>query len=310
MKKARICLLVLVLIALVVTVAMRSFALKPADDVIQASVTAEPSVVPTTAIPTTESLATPPATPDVIPTPTISPTPEPTVPPTPTPTPTPTPEPTPVPTPTPTPEPTPEPVPTLNYFEPYQLYVLGSGVYIREAPSKNASYVGYWNAGDVITVEAEIGDWYKLSGQERYIHKSLTTTNRDDIISHALENYSTIMIVDISNQYAYCYVNGELLGSTDCVTGDLYESPTPPGLYTVWLFRTNFEMMGNPLWYTQHDIFFNNGIAIHDADHWRSEYGGTIYQGNGSHGCVNTPCWFSELVYNNSAIGTPVLVIP
>ena len=34
---------------------------------------------------------------------------------------------------------------------------------------------------------------------------------------------------------------------------------------------------------------FNGNVGIHDADTWRSEYGGEIYKTSGSHGCVNTP---------------------
>ena len=94
------------------------------------------------------------------------------------------------------------------------------------------------------------------------------------------------------------------------MTGDAYTSPTPIGLYSVWSKRADFNMLDDPTYYTTYATFFNNGIAIHDADHWRSEYGGTIYQGGGSHGCVNTPAWFAELVYFNSTNGTPVLVIP
>ena len=190
------------------------------------------------------------------------------------------------------------------------MYVIGSGVWIRTAPDKDAAIDSYRDAGQTISVDGEIGDWYKLSGEELYIFKSLTSPNREDIIPHILENYSTIMIVDKTYQHAYCYVGGELLGETDVVTGDAYSSPTPIGLYTVWCQRTNFNMLDNPLYYTAYATFFNNGIAIHDADNWRSVYGGTIYQGGGSHGCVNTPRWFAKLVYENSTIGTYVLVIP
>ena len=125
-----------------------------------------------------------------------------------------------------------------------------------------------------------------------------------------IDAYSTVMIVEIEAQHAYCFVDGECLGDTDCVTGDAWASPTPTGTYSVWYKRYDFNMLDDPKYYTLYATFFNNGIAIHDADAWRSEYGGTIYQGNGSHGCVNTPRWFSELVYCNTEIGTKVVVLP
>jgi lipoprotein-anchoring transpeptidase ErfK/SrfK len=49
------------------------------------------------------------------------------------------------------------------------------------------------------------------------------------------------------------------------------------------------------------------GIGIHDAT-WRSSFGGSIYQGNGSHGCVNTPYSVMQSLYEMVEAGTPVVV--
>ena len=188
------------------------------------------------------------------------------------------------------------------------LYVIASGVLIRSTPG-GGEYSGYKEAGQTVTVDAENGNWYHLVGGG-YMSKDYLSTDRWDIWNHFVDKYGTGAIVDLSEQHAYFYYNGVLLGETDCVTGDAYSSPTPIGCYTVWSKREDFNMLDDPTYYTAYATFFNNGIAIHDADHWRSQYGGTIYQGNGSHGCVNTPCWFAEIVYYNSTNGTPVLVIP
>ena len=51
---------------------------------------------------------------------------------------------------------------------------------------------------------------------------------------------------------------------------------------------------------------FNGGIGLHDAN-WRSSFGGAIYQGNGSHGCVNLPPSVAGTVYDNIQAGTPVV---
>ena len=127
-----------------------------------------------------------------------------------------------------------------------------------------------------------------------------------DTVKEYAEWYGTIMVVDIANQHVYCCVDGEIIADADCVTGDLYNSPTPTGLYSVWYMVRGLYMMG--AYYTEYAAFFNGEIALHDADAWRSEYGGTIYQGSGSHGCVNLPRWFAEIVYANTVIGTPVYV--
>ena len=131
-------------------------------------------------------------------------------------------------------------------------------------------------------------------------------TSYPDTVSEYVRQYGTIVIVDLSNQHAYCAVDGTIIADADCVTGDYYNSPTPIGLYTVWCKRSDFYMRDQ--YYTAYATFFNDEIAVHDADAWRSEYGGYIYQGSGSHGCVNTPRWFAEIVFMNTEIGTPVYV--
>ena len=52
---------------------------------------------------------------------------------------------------------------------------------------------------------------------------------------------------------------------------------------------------------------FYGGVGIHDADSWRSVYGGTIYQYGGSHGCINTPSAQAAVIYENIDVGTPVV---
>jgi lipoprotein-anchoring transpeptidase ErfK/SrfK len=43
---------------------------------------------------------------------------------------------------------------------------------------------------------------------------------------------------------------------------------------------------------------FYDGQGLHDAP-WRSEFGGTIYQTNGSHGCINLPADAAKVIYDN-----------
>ena len=52
-----------------------------------------------------------------------------------------------------------------------------------------------------------------------------------------------------------------------------------------------------------------SGVGIHDST-WRSdsEYGGTTYQGNGSHGCINTPYDIAEKIYKTISPGIPVVI--
>lgn len=51
---------------------------------------------------------------------------------------------------------------------------------------------------------------------------------------------------------------------------------------------------------------FNGNIGIHDAS-WRYSFGGEIYKGNGSHGCVNAPKYLAKTIFENIEDGTPII---
>ena len=145
-------------------------------------------------------------------------------------------------------------------------------------------------------------DWTQETESEYYEEEDCVPK----VVRGYANAYDTIVVVDLANQHVYCCVDGAIIADADCVSGDSNSSPTPTGMFRVWIKRSNFYMLD--VYYSSYAVFFNGGIAIHDADTWRSEYGGTIYQQNGSHGCINTPGWFAEIVYNNTDIGTPVYV--
>lgn len=115
--------------------------------------------------------------------------------------------------------------------------------------------------------------------------------------------------VDIPNQKMTYVKDGEVLVSTDVVTGASWGYPTPPGFYKVENKDTNCWLQGED--YNVHvDYwigFIGYVVGIHDAD-WRTKFGGTNYVKNGSHGCVNTPKEATALIFENIDIGVPVLV--
>ncbi|MCD8161374.1 MAG: L,D-transpeptidase/peptidoglycan binding protein [Clostridiales bacterium] len=124
----------------------------------------------------------------------------------------------------------------------------------------------------------------------------------------------TYVEISISQQTVWCYKDGELVVKTACVTGNPNKgNGTPSG--SVWAIDAKkspatlgtLDTMGyeSPVTYW---MPFTGNVGLHDADGWRSSYGGTIYQTNGSHGCVNLPLSAAELIYNAVEIGTAVIV--
>jgi hypothetical protein len=127
----------------------------------------------------------------------------------------------------------------------------------------------------------------------------------------------TYVEIDIGRQHVWCVVNGKTKVSTDCVSGNPSTGhATPYGVYKLAYKDYNVTLTGREndgstyhshVWYW---MPFNGGIGMHDADGWRSAYGGSIYAYGGSHGCVNLPGSAASAIWHNEHIvsGTPVIV--
>ncbi|MGI6069277.1 MAG: L,D-transpeptidase family protein [Blautia sp.] len=120
----------------------------------------------------------------------------------------------------------------------------------------------------------------------------------------------TYVEISLSEQRMWFYCDGALLVDTPIVTGNHSKGwDTPRGIYAIDAKKSPAILKGegyaSPVTYW---MPFNGNVGIHDADNWRTEYGGDIYMTSGSHGCVNTPSANAEIIYNNIEIGDPVIV--
>lgn len=115
--------------------------------------------------------------------------------------------------------------------------------------------------------------------------------------------------VDLSEQQTRLYLNNELAYSTANVTGK-DSSPTDIGYFDIDGKAMGVTLTDNQTYwsYVNYWMPYNGGEGLHDADGWRSTYGGDIYHNSGSHGCVNMPLSAAEYIYNNVDVGTRVLV--
>ena len=115
---------------------------------------------------------------------------------------------------------------------------------------------------------------------------------------------------DLTHQHLYLYEDGAVIFETDFVSGSMSSTPdcvTPEGIYGMTYKTTNAVLRGadyaTPVSYWM--PFFGN-YGMHDAT-WRSEFGGQIYIGNGSHGCINLPLGAAALIYEHVSTGFPVI---
>ena len=117
--------------------------------------------------------------------------------------------------------------------------------------------------------------------------------------------------IDLGSQHVWLYIDGQEVVSTDCVSG-LASDPsrkTPEGTYTLYYKESPSVLKGENNEYETKVTYwmpFNGGIGLHDAN-WRSSFGGSIYQTNGSHGCVNLPPSAAKEIYERVYDGIPII---
>ena len=119
---------------------------------------------------------------------------------------------------------------------------------------------------------------------------------------------NTYVEINMTKQHLWFYKNGALVVEGDVVTGNVNNNcSTPTGIYELKFKQKDATLKGEG--YNTHVNFwmpFNGGIGIHDAI-WRSSFGGKIYMTNGSHGCVNSPYYLANTIFNNIEEGCPVI---
>ncbi|KRM73923.1 L,D-transpeptidase family protein [Secundilactobacillus collinoides] len=125
---------------------------------------------------------------------------------------------------------------------------------------------------------------------------------------------TTYVEVSKSSQHMWVHKNGNVIISTDVVTGKPPRGTTPSGVYVVWSKQRNATLRGqnddgsdyaSPVSYWM--PVDATGVGIHDSP-WQPQYGGTWYVSHGSHGCVNTPPSVMAKVYANVPLKTPVII--
>lgn len=120
---------------------------------------------------------------------------------------------------------------------------------------------------------------------------------------------NTYVEVSISAQHFWYYQNGTVVLESDFVSGDPTKGhDTPKGIYRLAYKARDQVLEGqgyaSPVKYW---MPFVDGCGFHDAD-WRDRFGGSIYKGDGSHGCLNLPPSVAKQLYDMIEAGTAILI--
>ena len=162
--------------------------------------------------------------------------------------------------------------------------------------------------GWLINTSAEIEDLVPAIKEGKTISKE-PTYKQQAANPGSSDLGNTYVEVNLSAQHLWFYKNGSLVTEGNIVTGNLkLNYGTPAGVYRLKYKQKDTSLVGQD--YNAPVSFwmpFNGGIGIHDAS-WRNEFGGKIYETNGSHGCINAPYALASAIYNNISAGTPVIL--
>ncbi len=134
--------------------------------------------------------------------------------------------------------------------------------------------------------------------------------------SHAAPDWGgTYAEVDLGGQHAYLVQDGQIVWDAPCVTGNVSKGySTPAGIYSIAYKQRDRVLRGKKLADCSYEyespvsfwMPFNGGIGFHDAN-WRESFGGSIYQTDGSHGCVNLPPSKAQALYELVYAGMPAI---
>ena len=119
--------------------------------------------------------------------------------------------------------------------------------------------------------------------------------------------------ISIGDQHVWCYRDGELVVSCDCVTG-IPGHDTYRGVFTIqWIFGPMTLKGSNDdgsKYESKVNCFmpFYGDQGLHGSNGWRSRWGGNIYKYNGSHGCVNCPDAAARQMADTVSVGYPVVI--
>lgn len=126
---------------------------------------------------------------------------------------------------------------------------------------------------------------------------------QEDIGSNYIE-------ADLTHQHLYVHQDGQVVFETDVVSGKTNSVPshgTPTGIFGLTYKTTNAVLRGRdyvtPVNYWM--PFYGN-YGMHDAT-WRWDFGLTIYQNHGSHGCINLPLDAAAVIYQYVFTGYPIV---
>lgn len=146
-----------------------------------------------------------------------------------------------------------------------------------------------------------------------YSHEAPGRNGDDDLLGNYVE-------VSLEQQHLWMYKDGVLVVESDIVsgqpvginktTGEQEDWSTYKGAYPI-AYKESPATLSSDIYGYETDVEywmpFVEGQGLHDAS-WRGAFGGTIYQTDGSHGCINLPSYVAAEIFSYITQGYAVLI--
>ena len=161
-----------------------------------------------------------------------------------------------------------------------------------------------WRVDNAAEKAAIISDILSGTSVTRDLNYNMKGNSRDG------NDYGNSYVeINLTAQHLFVYVNGQVVVESDFVSGNAKNNwNTPTGIWGLTYKTKNAVLRGDdyetPVNYW---MPYAGNVGMHDAT-WRSEFGGTIYKTNGSHGCINLPKSKAKQIYEYVSKGFPVIV--
>ncbi len=156
-------------------------------------------------------------------------------------------------------------------------------------------------------------EYIEKSSLKTALEKALLSKEDADIdVNWIIEEGSSLIEVDISEQTLWYYENDVLILTSPVVTGNgNITDATPTGYFEVRKMKQDSWLVGKD--YEEHVDYWigfdetGRVYGFHDAS-WRDEFGGDIWLSDPSRGCVNMPLSKISQLWDYVNIGTQVYI--
>lgn len=182
------------------------------------------------------------------------------------------------------------------------------------------------SVGTTVTFPGNLNEYGYLVDEDGEFNQMLldiqsnSAVEREPVYSHSgykrngvNDLAGTYVEVNLTSQRIWFYKDGELIVESSIVSGDVSEgTETQTGVFPLAYKESPSVLTGGNAedgWETDVTYWmpFFDGQGLHDAT-WRSSFGGSIYQNNGSHGCVNLPFDTAKKIYENIDAGVAIIL--